>query len=397
MKRIFISFFVAATCFAGLTAQTLTVTHNETGKMADEITAALGSTAPAEIVSLIVEGSAYVNFADCGAIATRFPTTALITLDLSGAKFENDSIPGSELGSSVGAFDVSGNGMQVQEIKLPADLKIIGARAFRKFGKLKTMALPEGLIKLGEGCFTGCGSIDYAEFPSTLKTIEAWVFYQAFAMKSLRELPEGLEGVIGASAFAQTSVAVEYIPEGVTEIGASAFNAATRAVSLQALTMYKNIEKIGSKAFQNQAQLRNIEVNRMTPPETAADAFVGVLPESQFSEIELYIPQGSKEAYDIAPWNLMTIYDVLNPPSSITIESKSNVQVSVYPNPAVNTITVTLADDMAVKSAKVVDLSGRTVKYLDASASLTFDVSELVGGIYFLQLDNNQAVKFIKK
>lgn len=384
-----ISMFVATGIYA---QQDLTVTHNTAGAMEAEINTALGSTPAEEIQTLIINGDAHVAYEDCSAIATKFPTVSLKKLDLSAAKFENDSTPGNKTGASVGAFDIKGNGMQVEEVVLPAGLKVIGPRTFRKFGKMKKISLPNTLIKLGEGCFTGCGSLDLAELPESLKTIEGYVFYQAYAMKSLEELPAGLEGVLGALSFAQTSVAISYIPEGITEIGNSAFNANTRPVSLTSLTMYEKLAKIGSSAFKNQTLLNDIELNRMTPPETAEDAFTGI----ELGKVILYIPKGSKAAYEaVAPWNQMDIYDVLEPPTGI--ENTKVATIGLYPNPVVDMLSISVQDDSVIKSIKIINLTGTVVKDLLPDGSLTFDVSDLSNGMYFLQLNGDTAAKFIKK
>lgn len=384
-----ISMFVATGIYA---QQDLTVTHNTAGAIETEINTALGSTQAEEIQTLIINGDAHVTYEDCSAIATKFPTVSLKKLDLSAAKFENDSTPGNKTGASVGAFDIKGNGMQVEEVVLPAGLKVIGPRTFRKFGKMKKISLPNTLIKLGEGCFTGCGSLDLAELPESLKTIEGYVFYQAYAMKSLEELPAGLEGVLGALSFAQTSVAISYIPEGITEIGNSAFNANTRPVSLTSLTMYEKLAKIGSSAFKNQTLLNDIELNRMTPPETAEDAFTGI----ELGKVILYIPKGSKAAYEaVAPWNQMDIYDVLEPPTGI--ENTKVATIGLYPNPVVDMLSISVQDDSVIKSIKIINLTGTVVKDLLPDGSLTFDVSDLSNGMYFLQLNGDTAAKFIKK
>lgn len=384
-----ISMFVATGIYA---QQDLTVTHNTAGAMETEINTALGSTPAEEIQTLIINGDAYVTYEDCSAIAAKFPTISLKKLDLGAAKFENDSTPGNRAGASVGAFDIKGTGMQVEEVVLPAGLKVIGPRTFRKFGKMKKISLPNTLVKLGEGCFTGCGSLDLAELPESLKTIEGYAFYQAYAMKSLEELPAGLEGVLGALSFAQTSVAISYIPEGITEIGNSAFNANTRPVSLTSLTMYERLAKIGASAFKNQKLLNDIELNRMTPPETAEDAFAGI----ELGEVILYIPKGSKAAYEaVAPWNQMDIYDVLEPPTGI--ENTKVATIGLYPNPVVDMLTIAVQDDTAIKSIKIINLTGTVVKDILPDGSLTFDVSDLSNGMYFLQLNGDTAAKFIKK
>ena len=371
--------------------QTLTVTHSTAGDMATEISAALGSTNPTSIETLVINGDAFLTYDDCRAVATNFSTADFKKLDLSAAKFENNTIPGHN-GQAVdlGAF----GGMSMVETVLPEDLMMLGSRSFRNCKKLTTINLPEALTRLSDASLAMCASLDLEELPKNLKTIDTYVFYQCYAMKSLTELPETLEGKIGDQAFGQTSVAIEYIPEGVTEIGNSAFNAGTRAVSMEGLNFYQSLTKIGSTAFKNQTTIEYIEANRMTPPETNVNAFDGLT----LGAIDLYVPKGAKAAYEeVEPWNKMRILDTLDPPVVGLDKIKGVAGFSIYPNPAVNEITVTVSDNFVVESAKIINLSGATVKDLQVNTSFTFNVTDLTAGIYFLQLNESTSVKFIKK
>lgn len=63
--------------------------------------------------------------------------------------------------------------------------------------------------------------------------------------------------------------------------------------------MYEKLAKIGSNAFKNQKMLNDIELNRMTPPETTEDAFTGI----ELGKVILYIlkvPELLMNA--VAPW-----------------------------------------------------------------------------------------------
>lgn len=394
MKKTILSFIVSLFVITGTISaqQTLTVTHNATGDMAAELTAALGSTVPTTIATLAITGNAYLNFADCGEIIKKFPTIDLKTLDLSGAKFENDSIPSNAPSSTVGAFNSADgtSALQVTEVKLPASLKIIGARAFRKFSKLTTINLPASLTKICEGAFTACSSINLASLPASVKTIEGYAFYQDYAMKDLTELPEGLQGIIGASAFAQTSVAISYIPVGVTQIANNAFSAGSRTVFLESLTVYQNLDSIGVSTFGNQAKLTSIEVNRMTPPRTSATAFSGVT----IAAIDLYIPIGTEAAYNKDPWKSMLIHATL--PAISGISEIKKLDLRVYPNPATDMISVSLSDKSTIKTVRILDITGKILNELTPNESLSFDVSMLSRGMYFLQINKDTFAKFIK-
>ena len=74
--------------------------------------------------------------------------------------------------------------------------------------------------------------------------------------------------------------------------------------------------------------------------------------------------------------------------------------VTIYPNPATNTITV---DNCSYSAYSIVDALSRTVatgKGDTSVCSQTINVSTLPAGIYFLKLTgnhNNEVLRFIKK
>lgn len=75
--------------------------------------------------------------------------------------------------------------------------------------------------------------------------------------------------------------------------------------------------------------------------------------------------------------------------------------ITLYPNPAKNTLTISDASNSANASIEITDISGRIVKSLNAGFSneLVINVSELTAGNYILKLksENGTAVKkFIK-
>jgi len=352
MKNILISLTVLLLALpATLIGQnTLTIVHATPDGMAAEITAALGAAAPTTIERLVITGDAFVTFNDCRAIRANFSTSALRVLDFSQAKFENDELPGIPDGqtpNNVGAFnatipyepgvsptDVAG--LQVQEVILPPTLKVIGDRFFRRFTELRTIALPATVTHIGPGAFNVCRELRYINFPAGLKRIDDFAFFQCFRLglstdpnQAMRELPAGLKGVLGGSAFRETSVFFENIPEGITAIGASCFRPTTSSGAIVpgspshphqssgslSLIIHQNVTSIGGGAFLNQSHINNIEINQMTPPETAADAFNGTGGGS-LEAVDLYIPRGTEADYNIAPYNQMRVRAVLNTPGS---------------------------------------------------------------------------------
>ncbi len=423
-------FFAVLFASTGVWAQkTLTIEHKAENAMASEITAALTGNAE-EIEKLVITGTANVTFDDCRAIRAVFTTAALKTLDLSQAKFENDSLPGipaAQTPSNVGAFnatvpykegsseglDSNANGLLVEEVILPSDLRVVSNRIFRNFKRLIKITLPSTVKVIDEGAFNKCEQLKTINFPNGLTTIGAYAFYQCYRLgqdpqNPVDVLPESVVGVLGGSAFRQTSAFIGWLPEGITEIGASCFDCTGGGSAVivpgsdesvspgsQGVTIYQHCAKIGDNAFKGQTYIDNVEINRVTPPEIGQNAFGDPTNEEFLGGIMLYVPQGTFDAYNaIVPYNKMNIVAELPVPGESVVESVESVDFSVYPNPVVNTISVMTQN--VVKSVKILDLNGSVLKNFTVDAVMTFDVSDLPNGMYFIQLDNT-AAKFIKK
>ena len=136
-------------------------------------------------------------------------------------------------------------------ITLPEGLTTIGKSAFRFCESLKSITLPEGVTTIGRDAFYGCTSL--AKFEGPLATSDQRCIVidgalVAFAPAELFEyvIPEGVT-TIGAGAFEHyTSLASITLPEGITEIGQGAFFYCT---SLASITLPEGLTTIGNSAF----------------------------------------------------------------------------------------------------------------------------------------------------
>lgn len=283
----------------------VTVNHTTTGSMGTEITSALGTTAASTVTKLIVTGSANLNLADCQAVRDVFNTATFETLDLSQAKFLNDSTPSH---SSDGAF----NGMKMKTVVLPSTLKTIGKRTFKACTEIiSDINLPEGLIKIDEAAFASSTKLKLTSLPSTLKTINGYAFHNC-SPTTITTLPAGLEGTIGTFAFSGTKVSVSVIPDKVTAIGSSAFAGTSTSAFITSLVLPVGLTTIGTKAFNNQP-LTGITLKGTNPPTTNIEGtfadgkytgnhcFSGVV----LANISVHVPVGAASAYNVKPWNEM--------------------------------------------------------------------------------------------
>lgn len=327
MKNILTLLAVYTFTFFSLNAQTLTVTHTTKGEMAAELELALGETAAAAINELIVTGDAYIDYDDCRAIREKFAgnTAGKFTLDLSQAKFENDSIPGKNE-TSAGAFYPM---LSLAEVKIPDNIRIIGYRAFRHCDNLKTINLNEGLEKIMDYSFqmnNGTRPFNIPNLPNTVEYIGAGAFENAKNLK-LTALPLNLKGTIAATTFKATGVSCTEFPVGVTAINGStstssgAFNCIAASVGkFKEITFHSGITSIGNHAFRTQQAITKLTFESSVPPiADNAKPFDNI----PAANITVTVPKGAKDVYEAhIAFAGMNIVEAEDETKTITRENK---------------------------------------------------------------------------
>ena len=177
----------------------------------------------------------------------------------------------------------------LSKIILPTTLRNIGDQAFYECANLSNIQLPDGLVSIGEWCFYDCRALKQVDIPQSVRTIEGHAFYGCSNLKAVT-IPETVTD-IGRFAFANTpwlngrketfvicgdGILIDYngnetdivipdhvkkissafdeypplvritIPEGVTEVGGSAFFGCH---NLKYVTLPQSLRKIGASAF----------------------------------------------------------------------------------------------------------------------------------------------------
>ena len=83
-------------------------------------------------------------------------------------------------------------------------------------------------------------------------------------------------------------------------------------------------------------------------------------------------------------------------------DNELGIDISVYPNPAQNELTISNNSGVSIEKTQIIDMVGRIVATIEPSDAInrTIDISNLTTGIYFLRLESTNAsstIKFIKK
>ena len=334
-------------------ANRLVVQHEKEGIILEEIVIAMATTGIDDAMSVtelvvITNDTTFnsLNLDDCTPFRDMFAGAYLDVLDLSGVTFRSYSMPEGTTSQMGGAF----SGMNMSAIAFPENLVRIGQRGFLNCVRLKSIDLPESLEIVGAYAFQGCTSVTgNITFPATMKTI-----------------------------------------------GNSSFLNCNKVTSLT----FKGTESVGPRAFRSCKGLEEIIFEMNTPPtinmgESNPDdhSFSNISPE-ELAKIMVYVPVGTKQFFNKAPWNTMKEI-VEGKPTSINNVAKESAAV-LYPAIAKETIYLNGLENN--QAATIYSVSGQAVASIAllAGQANEISVSHLHSGLYFLKIEG-RTFKFIKE
>ena len=148
---------------------------------------------------------------------------------------------------------------------IPNYVKVIGSGAFLNNSQLKSIALPDGLIKIGKSAFEGCTSLSEIDIPESVYKMDATAFYGCNALpveNAIRYagnwavgvadnkcktyiIRENTIGLSGTFSFCSNLESI-CLPEGLKYIDDGAFSGCT---SLSDISIAESVIKISSTAF----------------------------------------------------------------------------------------------------------------------------------------------------
>ena len=140
------------------------------------------------------------------------------------------------------AFSGCGN---LTNVSLPSSLTELGDEAFRACHSLRRITIPNGVTRLGDRAFFACSGLTEVRLSAKLERIGGYAFESCTALRQI-ELPQGMTE-LAAGAF-KGCTALEHIelPSSVTHVTASLFY---ECESLKSAVLPDSIESIASEAF----------------------------------------------------------------------------------------------------------------------------------------------------
>ena len=149
------------------------------------------------------------------------------------------------------------------------------------------------VTRIGQHAFYHCNQVTGVNLPTTIKEIGSQAFYLAAFGNTPIMLPEGLEH-LDDNAFESSNIVNVVIPSTLTSISNYAF----KGCALTNLVIPNTVESIGTEAFNHDGmggKTTAVTVFRTTPLPIDGNCF-SLNPNGSI----LYVPAGSKEAYEKA-------------------------------------------------------------------------------------------------
>ena len=235
----------------------------------------------------------YSAFYDCDALTSVILPEGLTTIDTDlfwGCnKLSSVNIPSTVTTIRDGAFNSC---YALTSITIPRTVTTIGSAVFSSCKGLTSVTFEQGLTVIGDNTFRHCDALTSVTIPGSIKQISDRVFDECLGLTEVT-LETGVE-IIGRAAFSECpNLTTVNFPSSLIEIGEQAF---TICPSLISITIPASVTTIGGGAFNNCPNLVTVTVENPSPVKISSSTF------SNRANATLYVPVGSKAAYEVASY-----------------------------------------------------------------------------------------------
>lgn len=178
-----------------------------------------------------------------------------------------------------------------QTTVIPSDVVEIGNYAFRGCANMESITIPDGVTKMGNGVFENCTSLSSVKLSNNLIELGQNVFEDCSSLKEI-SFPDGITKIGDYVLRNCSSLESLSFSESLTEIG----DHALMGTAITAIILPATVNKFGVRPFYKCMQLSDITVKSPTPIAINDETFYNI------SNLTLYVPVGSKEAYEAADY-----------------------------------------------------------------------------------------------
>lgn len=134
------------------------------------------------------------------------------------------SLPNGDFNSTYDYIGVFARNEQLKSVSLPNSIIKLGKGSFNRCTLLKQINIPEGVKSLGQVCFFRCSALESIELPSTVTAIEPSAFQYCTGLTRV-SITAATPPSLGSSAFANCSALTGiYVPDDSVEAYKTATN-----------------------------------------------------------------------------------------------------------------------------------------------------------------------------
>ena len=177
-------------------------------------------------------------------------------------------------------------------ITIPKNVTSIGKCAFCYCSGLTSVTIPESMTSIGYCSFYCCSGLTSINIPENVTSIGPGAFWGCSGLTSIN-IPENVTSIALETFWGCSGLTSITIPESVTSIENNAFRACS---GLTSITIPVSVTSIGNYAFYQCSGLTSVIVNSESPVSITSTSFLGQ------TNITLYVPYGSKSAYEAADY-----------------------------------------------------------------------------------------------
>ena len=192
--------------------------------------------------------------------------------------------------TSIGNYTFEGC-TALTSITIPNSVTSIGAWAFLGCTCLTSIEIPNSMTSIGVNAFRGCSGLTSITIPNSVTSISDNAFSGCSGLTSIT-IPNSVTSIGNYTFEGCTALTSITIPNSVTSIGYYAFASCS---SLTSVTIPISVTRIDIFAFRDCSSLTTVEIKAKTPPYAEEKAFP-----TDDHAITLYVPRGSKAAYETA-------------------------------------------------------------------------------------------------
>ncbi len=261
----------------------------------------------------------------------------------------------------------------------PNGLVYAGKVAYKYKGVMPAntiITLADGTLSIGDYAFANCNGLTNISIPNTVLSIGSHAFYDCRGLTSI-VLPNAVSSIKDYTFFNCNDLYSISIPNSINSIGEYALSYCT---SLNSITLPSSITSIGSYAFSYCSDLSSISVNASTPIDLMPS--YSVFSNVKKSTCKLYVPQGSKLAYQAAiQWK-----DFVNIIENVTNGSMPTTNLDLHISTNKASGQVLIHGLASVAQVTVYNLSGRQMLRQTVSPNEPVLISALPCGMYLITL-----------